>query len=67
ILGLRLERASTENKELVGGLIEMLIEQRENYRADKEWAKSDEIRDKLKELGVEIKDMKGKTIYSLTN
>ncbi|MHA1912189.1 MAG: cysteine--tRNA ligase [Candidatus Kariarchaeaceae archaeon] len=67
ILGFKLERASAENKELVGGLIEMLIEQRENYRDNKEWAKSDEIRDKLKSLGVEIKDMKGKTIYSLTN
>ena len=61
ILGLRLERASSENKELVNGLIEMLIKQRENYRENKEWAKSDEVRDKLKELGVEIKDMAGKT------
>ena len=67
ILGLELERTSSEYEELVNGLIDMLIKQRENYRDNKEWAKSDEIRDKLKELGVEIKDMSGKTIYSLAN
>jgi cysteinyl-tRNA synthetase len=36
--------------------IKMLIEERQEARRIKDWAKSDELRDKIKELGYEIKD-----------
>ncbi len=36
--------------------IKELLEERKTARAEKNWAKSDEIRDKLKELGVVVKD-----------
>lgn len=38
--------------------IQVLIDQREQARADKDWSKADELRDKLVELGVEVKDKK---------
>ena len=36
-----------------------LIEQRKQARANKDWAKSDELRDALAKLGVGIKDLPG--------
>ncbi len=36
--------------------IEELIKQRKIARANKDWAKADEIRDRFKELGIKIKD-----------
>ena len=39
--------------------IEQLLQAREEARAAKDWKKSDEIRDQLRELGVEIRDKKG--------
>ena len=36
--------------------IEKLIEERNEARANKNWAKADEIRDKLKEMNIVLKD-----------
>ncbi len=36
--------------------IEKLIEERQKARKEKDWKKSDEIRDKLKEIGIELMD-----------
>lgn len=41
--------------------IEMLIKEREEARAAKDWAKADAIRDKLHEMGIEIQDQKIKS------
>ena len=41
--------------------IEDLIRQRTEARAQKSWAKADEIRDKLKEMGIVIEDAAGVT------
>jgi len=38
--------------------IELLIAQREEARIQKDWARADEIRDKLRELGVDVQDKK---------
>jgi cysteinyl-tRNA synthetase len=43
--------------------IQQLAEQRWQARADKDWAKSDELRDELKALGWIVKD--GKDGWSL--
>ena len=45
--------------------IESLIAQRNNARAAKDWNKSDSIRDKLKDIGVEIEDTSDGTIWKL--
>jgi len=36
--------------------VEKLIEQREQARKDKDWALSDKIRDKLKDMGIVLED-----------
>ena len=53
-----------ENMELTKKLIELLIKLRSEARSEKNFKLSDEIRDELKGLGVEIKDNRdGKTDY----
>ncbi|AWB67759.1 cysteine--tRNA ligase [Saccharobesus litoralis] len=44
-------------------LIESLIQQRKDARAAKDWAKADEARDKLNELGVIVEDKGGVTSW----
>jgi cysteinyl-tRNA synthetase len=43
----------------------MLIEMRNDARANKNWALSDEIRDKLLALGIQLKDGKDGTGFTL--
>ena len=56
-----------ENKDdLSKNLIELLIKIRTEARKEKNFSLSDEIRDELKKIGVEIKDNKdGTTSYTL--
>lgn len=48
-------------------LVENMIRQRNQARAEKDWALSDKIRDELKAAGVVLKDGKEGTTYSLEN
>ena len=43
--------------------IEAMIQQRLDARAGKNWAEADRIRDELHEMGVELEDKDGKTIW----
>jgi cysteinyl-tRNA synthetase len=53
------ETAANDNSaELLDGLMQMIIEFRKDAREQKNWAKSDLIRDELLKLGVQIKDGK---------
>jgi len=45
------------------GLIRLLLDLRQQYRAEKQFDKSDEIRDRLAELGVTIEDRPDGTVY----
>ena len=45
-----------DKKDEISPEIEALLEERKIARQEKNWAKSDEIRDKLKEMGVIVKD-----------
>ena len=58
VLGLVDESAGNGSEELVGGLVEMILEVRKVAKSNKDFATSDLIRDKLKALGVQIKDTK---------
>ena len=54
------------NDKLTGNLIELLIKLRADARKEKNFKLSDEIRDNLKELGIEIQDNKdGTTGYTI--
>jgi len=44
--------------------VKILIEERKIAKENKDWVKSDEIRDKIKELGFNIKDSKNEVIIS---
>ena len=60
--------ASTEGKQdssKLEGVVEMLIAMRNQARADKNWALSDEIRDQLLALGIQLKDSKEGTTFTL--
>jgi cysteinyl-tRNA synthetase len=43
--------------------IESLITQRNQARADKDWAKADQVRDELATMGIVLEDAEGKTIW----
>ena len=58
ILGLQDEAADAASGKLVDGLIGMVVEQRRQAKAAKDWSTSDRIRDELAALGVRIKDTK---------
>ena len=50
-------------KALLDPEVDALIEQRAQARKDKNWKRSDEIRDQLKALGVAIEDSKDGTTW----
>lgn len=63
ILGLQAEESGSSDK--VDGLVKLLIELRNEAKTAKNYALSDEIRGKLNTLGVELKDGKEGTQYSI--
>lgn len=67
ILGIELiNKVNEENDEMSKELIELLIKIRTDARAEKNFKLSDEIRDSLKAMGIEIKDNKdGTTSYKI--
>ena len=64
ILGIKNEKASNNTTQKLEGVIEMLIDMRKTARENKNWALSDEIRDKLLALNIQLKDAKDGTSYS---
>jgi len=50
------EEEREEHSELVGPLVELLLQVRQEARSKKEWAMADRIRDGLKELGIIVED-----------
>jgi cysteinyl-tRNA synthetase len=65
VLGIKNEKASNNNTEKLDSVMEMLIQMREEARANKNWGLSDEIRDKLLLVGIQLKDGKEGTSYSI--
>ena len=59
------EGASAGNMNVIEGLMEMVLAERVQAKAEKNWAKSDQIRDRLKEIGVQIKDTKNGVEWSI--
>jgi cysteinyl-tRNA synthetase len=62
VFGLRMEARHKEGN--ADPFIDLLVELRSELRAEKNWALSDLVRDKLKELGVTIEDSKDGTSWS---
>ena len=63
---LGLENVSIQdNSDKLSGVVEMLIGMRNDARANKDWALSDKIRDELLALGIQLKDGKEGTTFSV--
>lgn len=65
VLGLEDNQQNAQNNDKLDGVLQMLINMRLEARANKDWALSDKIRDELKALGIQLKDGKDGTSYSL--
>ena len=64
VLGLTNEN-SEDNSEKINGVVELLIKLRKEARENKDWALSDQIRDELIVLGIQLKDGKEGTTFSV--
>ncbi|MFI3331458.1 MAG: cysteine--tRNA ligase [Rikenellaceae bacterium] len=57
VLGLKNEKSDAVSDKLPA-LVEMLLEFRQTAKANKDWASSDLIRNRLQEIGIKVKDRK---------
>lgn len=66
VLALKSEVSANNNREeAFGKVVDLLLEQRQTAKANKDWATSDKIRDNLAALGFEIKDGKEGSTWKL--
>lgn len=65
VLGLKHESAAEASNDKLEGVVNMLITMRNEARANKDFALSDQIRNRLTELGIELKDTKEGTTFSI--
>ena len=65
VLGLDKEKAEGEESDKLAGVVNLLIDMRNQARADKNFALSDQIRDQLSALGIQLKDGKEGTSFSI--
>lgn len=65
VLGLQEEAAGNQNTGKLSGAVELLIQLRNEARAKKDFATSDKIRDELAAIGIQLKDGKEGTTFSL--
>lgn len=67
VLGIKIDKKVDKKEEELPVEILELIEQRKLARQEKNWALSDELRDKIKELGYAVKDSKdGMTVEKIS-
>ncbi|MEP3383617.1 MAG: DALR domain-containing protein, partial [Flavobacteriaceae bacterium] len=65
ILGLENQSLAKDDSHALHGVMDLLIELRNQARADKDFATSDKIRDELTALGIQLKDGKDGTTFSV--
>lgn len=65
VLGLQSEQQAANNNDKLDGVLQLLINMRMEARANKDWALSDKIRNELLALGIQLKDGKQGTSYSV--
>jgi len=65
ILGLETSTQSNSETDKLSGTVDVLIKLRQEARANKDFALSDKIRDELASLGIELKDGKEGTTFSV--
>jgi cysteinyl-tRNA synthetase len=65
VLGLKNEQGQENSNEKLDGVVNMLIAMRNEARANKDFALSDQIRNRLTDLGIELKDTKEGTTFTV--
>jgi cysteinyl-tRNA synthetase len=65
VLGLEDQNAASDNNDKLEGVVQMLIQMRKQARDNKDFAMSDQIRDQLLALGIQLKDGKDGTTFSV--
>ncbi|TAI49525.1 cysteine--tRNA ligase [Flagellimonas allohymeniacidonis] len=65
VLGIEHQSEAKDDSQALNGVLELLIELRNQARANKDFATSDKIRDQLITLGIQLKDNKEGTSYSI--
>ncbi|GLU43996.1 cysteine--tRNA ligase [Allomuricauda sp. NBRC 101325] len=65
VLGIENQSLANDDSAALNGVMELLIQIRNEARANKDFATSDKIRDELNALGIQIKDGKDGTTFSL--
>jgi cysteinyl-tRNA synthetase len=66
VLGLETPTSNDGNSDALSGAVQLLIELRNKARANKDFATSDKIRDELVSLGIQLKDGKDGTTFSVS-
>jgi cysteinyl-tRNA synthetase len=65
VIGIKNEKVTANNSNKLVGVVEMLINMREEARTNRNFALSDQIRDQLLGLGIQLKDGKEGTSFSI--
>lgn len=65
VLGLTAQATSSNQTSHLDGTVNLLIEMRKTARQNKDFAMSDHIRDELAKVGIQLKDGKEGTSYSI--
>ena len=65
VLGLVDEQSQSGSGGVLNGVVNMILDMRKQAKANKDFAASDQIREKLNSFGIEIKDTKEGTEWSL--
>lgn len=66
VLGLENKVESETGTDKLAGVVELLIQMRKEARDNKDFATSDKIRDQLAEMGIQLKDGKDGTTFSIS-
>ena len=66
VLGLKSPTSNKEKSNTLSGVVQLLIDLRNKARANKDFATSDQIRDELIALGIQLKDGKDGTTFSIS-
>ena len=64
VLGLQNKKSETSSTK-IDGVVELLIKLRKEARDDRNWALSDKIRDELLALGIQLKDGREGTTFTI--
>ena len=65
VLGLQ-DDVNKENSDKIDGVVSLLIKLRKEARENRDWALSDQIRDELLVMGIQLKDGRDGTTYTLS-